>query len=144
VSEPYDYRARKIIIALAASLSPGEAVNIVGHLAVAAGAYVDDDLMGRRWLLDASGVQHTGISRYPVIVTKVKQNRLRRLLEDARKLKDLFIADYPEQMLSTGHDDELARELAAVSESDINYLGVLLCGGSAAVGELTGRFTLWS
>jgi len=140
----YDYSSKKIVVTLAANLSPGAAVNIVAHLSVAAGAYITDDLMGRRWLVDASGIEHTGIARYPVIVTKVKQSRLRRLLQDARDRKELFTVDYPAQMLSTGHDDELAQELASVSESDLDYLGVLLYGDSAAVGELTGRFTLWS
>ncbi|MFJ5175613.1 DUF2000 domain-containing protein [Streptomyces griseoviridis] len=140
----YDYRAKKTVLVLASHLEPGVALNVAGHLSVALGAHGDDgDLMGRDVLKDASGVPHTGISRYPVIVTKVKQNRLRRLVAEARERDDVFWADYPEQMLTTGHDDELADAVAGTAEEDIAYLGVMVYGPLDAVTALTGRFSLW-
>jgi hypothetical protein len=143
--ENYDYADRKTVIALASNLESGVALNVSAHLSISLGAYGGGDLMGRRWLVDRSGTQHAGISRYTVVVTKVKQERLRRLLDEMRTIRcgDLYIADYPEQMLSTGHDDELASELAAVDESAIRYLGVLVHGPAELISRLTGRFMLW-
>ncbi|WP_329477608.1 DUF2000 domain-containing protein [Kribbella sp. NBC_01484] len=77
-------------------------------------------------------------------MTKVKQNRLRRLVAEARERDDVFWADYPEQMLTTGHDDELTDAVAATAEHDIRYLGVVVYGGLDAVTALTGRFSLWN
>ena len=79
-----------------------------------------------------------------MIITKVKQGRLRRLLNDARKNDGLFIADYPEQMLHTGHDDELATAIAKTENESINYLGVLVYGDTPSVTELTGKFMMWT
>lgn len=140
----YDYRAKKTVLALASHLEQGVALNVAGHLCVALGAHGDDgDLMGREVLEDASGLAHTGISKYPVIVTRAKQGRLRRLVAEARERGDVFWADYPEQMLTTGHDDELAQAVAAVAEDAVRYLGVIVYGDTDAVTALTGRFSLW-
>lgn len=140
----YDYQNKKIVVVLASNLDIGVALNVVGHMAIALGAHCsDDDLMGRAQLIDASGKAHTGISKYPVIITKIKQGKLRRVLEDARTKPGMFIVDYPAQMLTTGHDDELAESIAGVEEAQISYLGFLLYGDRKTIDELTGRFTLW-
>lgn len=139
----YDYNARKTVAVLSANLQPGVAMNVLGHLAISIGAYGDNELMGRPQLVDASGVTHLGISRYPVIVTKSKPALLRRLVTEARLEKAILVVDYPEQMLDTGHDDELCAELAKVKEADINYLGAMLYGESEVIGKLTKRFSLW-
>ncbi|MBM0275493.1 DUF2000 domain-containing protein [Micromonospora tarensis] len=144
-AESYHYSGRKTVIALASNLEAGVALNVAAHLSIALGAHAEPGLMGRRWLVDGSAVRHAGISRYNVVITKVKQGRLRQLLSEARELPDgdLFLADFPEQMLSTGHDDELASALADVAESDLAYLGVLVHGPADPVKALTGRFMLW-
>jgi hypothetical protein len=140
----YDYDARKTVVVLAGNLEPGIAMNVLGHLTLSIGAHGGDELMGRHELVDASGIAHVGISRYPVIVTKAKPTQLRRLVEVARREADVLLVDYPEHMLQTGHDDELTAALGRVSEADITYLGAALYGDSEVVSQLTGRFSLWS
>jgi len=139
----YDYRAKKIVAVLSPNLSSGSALNVVGHMAIALGAQCESELIGRSRLLDASGVGHAGISRYPLIITKASVGKLKRLMELARQRKDIWIVDFPEQMLTTGHDDELATSLASVKEEDLTYLGVLLYGEAAILNKLTGKFSLW-
>ncbi|MGA8808960.1 MAG: DUF2000 domain-containing protein [Thermoanaerobaculia bacterium] len=140
----YDYKRKKIVAVLASNLDVGVALNVVGHMAVSLGAHCPDrDLMGRNPLVDATGNSHVGIAKYPFIITKVKQGKLRRVLESARKTPGIFIIDYPSQMLSTGHDDELGEAIAGTREEQINYLGILLYGDRPQLEELTGRFTLW-
>ena len=140
----YDYKEKKTVAVIAANLEPGIALNVVGHLAISVGAYGDKDLMGRRQLVDASGIAHIGISKYPVIITKVKPGRLRQLIQDARRYTDdILLVDYPEQMLTTGHDDDLESAVRAAKEEDINYLGAILYGKSEIINTLTGKFSLW-
>lgn len=139
----YDYRAKKIVIVLAANLNSGIALNVVGHMALALGAQGESELLGRSRLLDASGVEHAGISRYPLIITKTSAGKLKRLIEQARQQNDLRMVDFPEQMLTTGHDDELAASLASVKQEELTYLGVLLYGDAAILNNLTGKFSLW-
>lgn len=142
-SMDYDYRAKKTVIAIAAELKPGVAGNVIGHLALAVGHRIAAADMGKHPLVDASGVEHTGISRYPVIVVTVKSARLRKLLAEAREFTGLLLADYPEQMLSTGHDDELSTAIASSAEDTLRYLGVALHGDSQFLKSLTGKFSLW-
>ncbi len=139
----YDYKQKKIVGVLASNLEAGIALNVIGHLALSIGAYADTDLMGRAELCDLSDIPHIGISKYPVIITKVKPGRLRRLIGDARANKDILLVDYPEQMLETGHDDELAEAISRIKEEELNYLGAMLYGEGAIINELTGNFSLW-
>jgi len=140
----YDYKEKKTVAVLAANLEPGVALNVVGHLAISLGAYAEKDLMGRSKLVDASGVSHVGISKYPVIITKVKAGRVRQLIHEAKQHpNDILIIDYPEQMLTTGHDDELAEAISTTKEEEINYFGAILYGKSELINTLTGKFSLW-
>jgi hypothetical protein len=139
----YDYRAKKTVIAIASELPVGAAANVIGHLGLSVGNRLDHTDMGHSPMADASGVMHMGISKYPVIVVTAKAARLRKLLVEARAVTDIYIADFPEQMLSTGHDDELVQRLGKLPEVDLKYLGVALHGEAKAIQPLTGKFSLW-
>lgn len=139
----YDYRSRKTIITVASHLPVGVAANVIGHLALALGHILPPEEMGQAILHDASGVEHRGISKYPVIITHVKTGRLRKLIEDARHEPGLLLVDYPEEMQRTGHDDELVVALASKPESAMTYLGVALHGPRAQLDALAGKFMLW-
>lgn len=139
----YDYSEKKIVIVLSTSIEIGVALNVVGHLCVSLGCRVGNEVMGREQLMDATGIAHRGIAKYPIIITKVKPGRLRQVVEEARSHPSLLIGDYPEEMLTTGHDDELAGAIAAKNEAALNYLGVALYGDAHLVTQLTGKFTLY-
>lgn len=139
----YDYRNRKTVIAIAAELAHGIAGNVIGHLALAVGHRIAENDMGKHPLVDATGVEHSGISRYPVIVVTAKSARLRKLISEARDIDGLLLADYPEQMLNTGHDDELSTAIAGTPEESLRYLGVALHGYTKQLQPLTGKFSLW-
>jgi len=139
----YDYKAKKVVAVLASTLEVGIAMNVLGHMCVALGAHADDGLMGRPALPDASGTPHVGIGRYPVIITQVKPARLRQFIEEARAQKDLLLIDFPQEMLDTRHDDELATSMAAKQETDMAYLGAIVYGEAATIQGLSGKFMLW-
>jgi hypothetical protein len=138
----YDYKSKKVVAVLSANLEPEVALNVVGHLAISIGAY-GEDLMGREKLFDASGVAHTGIAKYPFIVTKLRPGKLNALIERAKAEAGLLVADYPEEVLYTKHDDELAEAVAAKVHSQLKYMGAILFGDAEIVDALTGKFSLW-
>ena len=139
----YKYDAKKIVAVLSSKIEAGIALNVIAHLSLALGRYADGDIMGREWLLDASGIQHRGISKYPIIVTKAKPSTIRNAVEQARQIHDLFVADYPQQMLTTGHDDELAGIIAASDEKTFDYLGAIVYGPTDKVDQITRKYSLW-
>lgn len=139
----YAYHDRKTVIVLSSAIAPAVALNVAGHLALAIGHRMSPDLMGRAELLDGSGISHMGISKYPVIITRVKTSTVRKAVTQARATSGLLVADYPRQMFVTGHDDELAVAISAAKEESIEYLGVAIHGPTATVDGITGKYSLW-
>ncbi len=138
----YDYKAKKVVAVLSSDLEMGVALNVLGHMAISIGAY-GQDLMGRPCLLDASACSHLGVAKYPFIITKLKASKLKTLVQQVRREKNILIADYPEEVLTTAHDDELASAIASISEESIKYLGAILYGDAEAINKLTSKFSLW-
>lgn len=138
----YDYREKKIVAVINEKLDFGVALNVLGHLSVSIG-YNAENHMGRRVLTDGSGIEHLGISRYPFIITKSNPSKIRKAIEAARNIEGILVADYPQQMLDTGHDDELAESLKKTAESDLSYLGAVFYGKSDAVNLVTKKFSLY-
>lgn len=143
MNQEYDYQSKKIVAVLAEKLETGVAFNVIGHLAVSIGAYADKDMMGQKIILDASGKEHIGISRYPFIITKAKKNKIRQAILEARNNPQIFFVDYPDEMLSTGHDLELVKAIGQKKETDIEYLGAVFYGLAEEVRKITGKFSLW-
>ena len=138
----YDYHEKKIVAVVNSKLEPGVALNVVGHLAVSIGCYASDH-MGRPVLVDASGVKHMGISRYPFIITKANPSKIRAAIVAARENPNVTFADYPQQMLDTGHDDELAESILNAKEEDLSYLGAVFYGKAEDVSAITRKFSLY-
>lgn len=139
---PYDYREKKIVIVLNAKLEMGVALNVAAHLSMALGFHATEH-MGRSILMDASGNEHLGISKYPIIITKVRAGKLKSSLAEAKMIEELLVVDYPSVMYTTGHDDELVQELQKQTEEEIEYFGYILFGESDAVDNISGKFSLW-
>lgn len=138
----YDYREKKIVIVLNAKLDTGVAFNVASHLSLSLGHHAIDH-MGREYLIDGSGNQHLGISRYPIIITKVKEGKLKNSLNKAKLEKGILVVDYPSVMYETGHDDELFECLSKQMENDIEYYGFIMYGKSEEINKISGKFSLW-
>lgn len=138
----YDYREKKIVIVLNSKLDTGVALNVVGHLGIALGYHAENH-MGRKTLFDASNQMHLGISKYPVIVTKVNESKLKTSLQKAKGTEAILVVDYPSVMYDTGHDNELANALSKLTSEDIQYYGYLMFGNTDSVNSISGKFSLW-
>lgn len=138
----YDYREKKIVIVLNAKLETGVALNVAGHLSVALGHHATDH-MGRQYLTDAANIPHLGISKYPIIITKVKGGKLKSSLQTAKQHGGILVVDYPSIMYETGHDDELVAALSKLTADEIEYYGYIMYGKSEDVDSISGKFSLW-
>lgn len=138
----YDYKEKKVVVILDSKLEMGIAFNVISHLALSIGYHAKNH-MGRDCYKDKSGINHAGICKYPIIITKVKSSKLRAAIQLARDNQDIILSDYPQEMLSTGHDNELASSLLNIDEAEIKYYGAIIFGKTRDVDAITGRFTLW-
>jgi len=105
--------------------------------------YTDKEIMGQEIITDKSGVKHLGISKFPFIITKVKQSKLKTAIEKAKNNPNLVVADYPKDMLETRTDEELVSSINNKEETELEYLGAVIYGNTKDVDEITGKFSLW-
>ena len=137
------YEDRKIVGIIATNVDAATALNVIGHLAVSIGKYSDEEIMGKKILTDATGINHLGISKFPFIITKVKMSKLKAAIDKAKENKNLLVADYPKEMLETRTDEELVSAVASKEEENLEYLGAIIYGNTKDVNEITGKFQLW-
>ncbi|MBE5820244.1 MAG: DUF2000 domain-containing protein [Clostridiales bacterium] len=138
-----NYEDKKIVGILASNVEPSIALNVIGHLAVSIGKYSDKEIMGAPTIKDKSGMSHLGISKFPFIITKVKQGKLKATIDIAKKNPNLLVADYPKDMLDTRTDDELVASINSKENDKLEYLGAIIYGDTKEVNEITGKFQLW-
>ena len=139
-----NYEDKKIVAIIATNVDPKIAMNVIGHLAISIGKYSDNDIMGKKELIDNSGISHLGISKFPFIVTKVKASKLKNAINMARKNPNIIVADYPKEMLETRTDEELVEAISIKDEENMEYMGAILYGNTEEVNQITGRFQLWT
>ena len=138
-----NYEDKKIVGIIGSNVEPSIALNVIGHLAISIGKYSDSEIMGQPVIIDKSGVNHLGISKFPFIITKVKSGKLRTTIEMAKNNPNLLVADYPKDMLETRTDDELVNSITSKENDKLEYLGAIIYGNTKDVDEITGKFQLW-
>lgn len=137
----YDYRAQKLVIVITDSLKAGSAANMTAHLSMSVAARLDKELYMGRQQLNASDTSFPGICRYPIIVLKA--------VDSIWPLYDSFLtcgiepSIFFEEMLSTGHDDELQNALLKLSRRELKPLGLAAFGATSVVNSITGDLRLW-
>lgn len=138
-----NYEDKKIVGIIATNVDAPVALNVIGHLSIAIGKYSEKDIMGKPIIIDKSGINHMGISKFPFIITKVKPGKLRTAIEKAKNNPNLLVADYPKDMLETRTDEELVTQISAKETDKLEYLGAIIYGNTKDVNEITGKFQLW-
>ncbi len=138
-----NYEDKKVVGIIASNVEPAVALNVIGHLAISIGKYSDTEIMGQPTIVDQSGVDHLGISKFPFIITKVKPGKLKNTIDIAKSNPDLLVADYPKDMLDTRTDDELVQAINSKANDKLEYLGAVIYGNTKDVDEITGKFQLW-
>ena len=137
------YEDKKIVGIIATNVDASVALNVIGHLAVAIGKYSDEEIMGKSTLVDKTGGNHLGISKFPFIITKVKAGKLKTAIDQAKNKPNLLVADYPREMLETRTDEELVEAIENKENDQFEYLGAVIYGNTDEVNEITGKFQLW-
>lgn len=94
-------------------------------------------------MTDKTGINHLGISKFPVIMTKVKQGKLKNAIDLAKNNPNLLVADYPKDMLETRTDEELVGSISNKENDKLEYMGAIIYGKTKDVDEITGKFQLW-
>lgn len=93
---------------------------------------------------DRSGRAHAGIIEFPVPILRgdadgIKALR-RRLLE--AEFSELTVVDFSDLAQSCKTYEEFIRKMGDVSEAELSYFGLAICGAKKKVNKLTGSLPL--
>jgi|GEM_PF-166540 len=95
-------------------------------------------------VFDKTGRRHLGIIEFPIQILKGNSLSIKRLREKLYQPEflELTVVDFSDIAQSCKTYDEFIGNLAGVSEADLNYFGLAICGSKKQVNKLTGSMPL--
>ena len=95
-------------------------------------------------IYDMSGNEHLGIIEFPVPILKGNAENIKTMREKLyeEEFSDLTVVDFSDLAQSCKTYEEFIEKMKNVSEVDLNYLGVAICGPKKKVNKLTGSMPL--
>lgn len=93
---------------------------------------------------DKTGKEHLGIIKFPVPVLKGNAESIKAIRERLYEpdFSDLTVVDFSDLAQGCKTYDEFMEKMKEVSETDLNYLGIAICGAKRKVNQLTGSMPL--
>ena len=93
---------------------------------------------------DKTGNEHLGIIEFPVPILKGNAESIKAIREKLYDpdFSDLTIVDFSDLAQSCKTYDEFIGKMKDVSEADLNYFGIAICGTKKKNNKLTGSMAL--
>ena len=93
---------------------------------------------------DKTGNDHLGIIEFPVPILKGNAESIKAIRERLYEpdFSDLTVVDFSDLAQGCKTYDEFIEKMKEVSEIDLNYLGIAICGSKKKVNNLTGSMPL--
>ena len=93
---------------------------------------------------DKTGNKHLGIIEFPVPILKGTVESMKAIREKLYEpdFYDLTVVDFSDLAQSCKTYDEFIRKMKDVSEVDLNYFGIAICGAKKKINKLTGNTPL--
>ena len=137
-----DMRNEKCVMIIDENLPLGMAVNAAAIMGISMGKEMPD-VVGKD-VFDKSGNRHLGIIEFPVPVLKgnaeMMQTIRRKLYEP--EFADLAVVDFSDLAQGCKTYGEFVEKMTLVSEIELRYLGIGICGAKKKVNKLTGSIGL--
>jgi hypothetical protein len=137
-----DMQNEKCVMVVDENLPIGIIANTVAIMGITLGKKMPE-VVGAD-VADKSGYKHLGIIEFPVPILKgspeiIKEIR-KKLYEP--EFEDLTVADFSDLAQGCKTYDEFIGKMAEVSDSDLQYFGIAICGTKKKVNKLTGSMPL--
>ncbi|MDO4357750.1 MAG: DUF2000 domain-containing protein [Clostridia bacterium] len=128
----------KCVMILDERLSSGIVANVAAILGVTLGQR-RPEVVGMD-VTDGSGSLHAGIIQFPIPILRASAEQLRSIRE--RLDGSLTALDFSDLAQNCRTYAEYIARMADVSEQQLNYLGLALCGDRKRINKLTGNLPL--
>lgn len=132
----------KCVIVVDENLPLGIIANTAAILGITMGMKMPD-VVGND-VLDLEGNPHMGIIQFPVPILKGNTEILKSIrtkLFDPQ-FSELTVADFSDLAQGCKTYDEFTHKMASTSESELNYIGIAICGNKKQINKLTGNLPL--
>lgn len=137
-----DWKNEKCVLVIDGNLPLGIIANTAAILGITLGKKMPE-VVGED-VTDGSGNIHLGIIEFPVPVLKGTPEVIREIREKLYQpeFQDLTAVDFSDLAQGCKTYDESIEKLGRTPESDLQYLGLAICGDRKRVNRLTGNMPL--
>ena len=137
-----DTQNEKCVMIIDENLPLGTAVNTAAIMGISIGKEMPE-VVGKD-VFDRSGNRHLGIIEFPVPIlrgnTEIMQTIRKKLYEP--EFSDLSVVDFSDLAQGCKTYDEFIGKMTLVSETELCYFGIAICGAKKKVNKLTGSMGL--
>lgn len=132
----------KCVMVIDAELPVGIITNTAAIMGITLGKEMPE-MVGAD-VVDKSGNSHLGIIEFPVPVLKGNKKKLKEIREKLYQpeFADLTVVDFSDLAQGCKTYDEFIGKMKNAGESELQYLGVAICGAKKKVNRLTGSMKL--
>ena len=137
-----DWQNEKCVMVIDGGLPLGMIANTAAIMGITLGKKMPE-VVGAD-VTDQSGSEHLGIIEFPVPILRGTRPDIKQIREKLYQpeFQDLTVVDFSDLAQSCKTYDEFMEKMGRVSESDLQYLGVAICGSRKKVNKLTGSMPL--
>ena len=137
-----DLQNEKCVMVIDEHLSLGIIANTAAIMGITLGKKMPE-VVGAD-VTDKTGNDHLGIIEFPVPILKGNAESIKAIRERLYKpdFSDLTVVDFSDLAQGCKTYDEFIEKMKEVSEIDLNYLGIAICGSKKTVNKLTGSMPL--
>lgn len=137
-----DLQNEKCVMVMDEHLPTGLIANTAAIMGITLGKKIPE-VVGED-VYDGTGNEHLGIIEFPVPILKGSRESIKAIREKlyGAEYRELTVVDFSELAQGCKTYDEFIKKMAAVSENELQYLGIAICGAKKKVNKLTGCMPL--
>ena len=137
-----DLQNDKCVMIIDESLPSGVIANTAAVMGITLGKNIPD-IVGAD-VYDSTGREHLGIIEFPVPILKGDAKSIKAIREKLYEpeFMDLTVVDFSDLAQGCKTYQEYIEKMGKVSETQLSYLGVAICGAKKKVNKLTGSIPL--
>ncbi len=137
-----DLQNEKCVMVIDESLPRGVIANTAAIMGVTLGKKMPE-VVGAD-VTDQDGREHLGIIEFPVPILRGSPEDIRQIREKLYQpdFQDLTAVDFSDLAQGCRTYDEFIEKMGRIPESNLQYLGVAICGPKKKVNKLTGSIPL--
>lgn len=137
-----DLQNEKCVMIIDESLPLGIIANTAAIMGITLGKSMPE-VVGAD-VYDRTGNKHAGIIEFPVPILRGNAETIKAIREKLYEpeFSELVVVDFSDMAQSCKTYEEFIDKMKAVSEDDLSYFGIAICGVKKKVNKLTGSMPL--